>query len=75
MARDPKIIRAEIARLEAAKSSGVRSVSTAGVSTTFTSFDDMTRRIGELNNELVTAGGGTVSPKPRVTGINLESAW
>lgn len=77
MARDKATIIASISRLRTAIESGVRSVSTDGVTTSFDSADAMRKTLGELQSELAVIDGGATAAtiKPRVRGINLESAW
>jgi hypothetical protein len=76
MPRPKSVISADIQRLEGALYSGARSVSTDGVTTTFGSADELRKSIGELRAELAAVEGSSVpTGKPRVRGVNLESAW
>jgi hypothetical protein len=63
---------AQINALKSILNSGARSITTDGVTTTFTSEGQIRKRIAELQGE---AAGTTALVKPRIRGINLGGCW
>jgi hypothetical protein len=69
---DPPDRTREIAALKSILNSGARSITTDGVTTTFTSEAAIRKRIAELEVE---QGGSSLLVKPRIRSIHLGNAW